>query len=337
MQQKKMSETSSKTIYYQEMFIMTSLPVLHLTGVVSNIICAKIFSAINNTLKTNTFRLLTTNSIISALFHLFCSFIPFTEWMDESFLKFYTQYGAIFLCRSLEMISTFINVSIVFDRYLCVSKMKIKRRKYKLSLCIFIYSAISSVLSLPNTFFTSITKINLSNQIKYFIFKNLINFLNNTKSFIISIQYAISILSILIVIFGNFLIIHKLHVQLNEVSSNLVKYSSISKRLNEKNQSNIEYNQGALKSVKRNTRAVIEKQTTMLVFVSSFIFVVNQISIQVLYTACLFIKTNTVSFNYIFIFYNFFSYIFHGTNLFIYYCLNPEFALRLKQLFSKST
>ena len=171
-----MTDNSNRTIYYQEIFIWTTLPVLHLTGVVSNIICAKIFSSINNTFRTNTFRLLTTNSIISALFHLFCSFLQFTEWMDESFLKFYSQYGAIFLCRSLEMISTFINVSIVFDRYLCVSKIRIKRRKYKLTLCIFIYSAISLVLSLPNTIFTSITIIKLpTNQIKI---------LNNKKIFI---------------------------------------------------------------------------------------------------------------------------------------------------------
>jgi hypothetical protein len=341
----------SRIIYYQEIFLITTLPILHLTGVFTNMICAKTFSSSNKVFKSNTYRFLTANAIVSALFLLFFSFVPFTQcfnvcesWLDGYILKLYKKYGSIFLCRSLDMVSTFINVSIVIDRYICLSNIRVYKRKSSLSVCLIFFVVISTILFLPNSFFVDITKKqhNLDPVKIVYVFQESSFAKKNTiRALIVATQYTISVASILIVIIGNILLVKKLRSQLSGVSRNMVKYSVVEMRRkstyfnNNNNNEDIVSPVATLKSIKRKTRVMIEKQTTMLVFVVSVIFVINQITIQCINTAFIFIETHSIRYNYIVILYNICAFVFHGTNIFTYYYFNDFFAARLKKLFFK--
>jgi hypothetical protein len=161
------------------------------------------------------------------------------------------------------------------------------------------------------------------------------------KAIIIGIQYAISLFIILAVTNINILLIEKFHSHLEGMSQNLVKYSlvkTISKQKTNDSKSsfdltNIIKKKISFKCIKRETRATIEKQTTILVLVLSIFFVMNQISNQSLFTSRLFIQTHSIAHNYIFIVYNICAYIFHASNILIYYFFNDNFALKLRELF----
>ena len=149
-------------IKLQELFLITVLPILHITGFICNIFCIKIFST-QNKFKNNIYRYLIANSIIDAFFLLFFSIVPFTQcfmicenWLNVYLLKSYKKYAAAYFCRVLDMISSLINISIVIERYLCLKGIKINHEKL-IFVCTFVsYTLFSMLLFIPNIFFIQI-------------------------------------------------------------------------------------------------------------------------------------------------------------------------------------
>jgi hypothetical protein len=82
--------------------------------------------------------------------------------------------------------------------------------------------------------------------------------------------------------------------------------------------------------VKRVTGFSAEKNITMLVLFMSILLVIHQITVQVINTAMIRMDVTSPYYNFIFIFYNFSAYLFHGANIFIYYFFNNDFSYKLK-------
>ena len=364
-------KNNESVIYYQEIFLIFILPFLHLIGIVSNLICVKVFSSLDN-FKTSTFKLLTANSIISALFLLALMFTPFTQcfdlckpWLNVYFIMIIRKYIAMYVCRLLDTTSALINVTIVMDRYLCIKNIRLKKRNRVIVGTVFLYAIFSATLFTPNIFFHNIQLIIDENDTRSYHFEET-NFSKNfsAKTIIIGIQYTISMLSIIVVIIGSILLIRKLYEQLRGMNRNLTKFIMVKAsqspkviifRPNSKKKATIGSKKSSptenvsrlidiiarpevvLRCVKKKTVRIIEKQTTILVVIISVIYIINQISTQCFNTAFIFVDTKTeiVLFNFSMIAYNFFAYFFHGTNIFIYYYFNGKFALELKKLFCK--
>ena len=356
-----------KIVYYQEIFIISILPVLHVTGVISNIICAKVFSSLDN-FKTSTFKLLTANSIISAMYLFLFTFAPFTQcfdlcesWLNFYFLSLYKKYISIFLCRLLDMTSNFINITIVIDRYLCMKNIRLQKQNHVIVSIVIVYSIISAVIFIPNIFFHNIQidLFNETNQTVKFVYELVeSNFSRNTvaKVAILGTQFTISILSMIVVIITNILLIMKLYDQLRGMNREMTKFVMIKAprnrghRLSKLTKSsrlakvtsagNIQETipEVKLRCVKKKTVSIIEKKTTILVVTISVIFIINQISQQCFNTLFLLIDTKSkhiISYNFYIITYNVCAYFFHGTNIFIYYLFNNHFSSVCKQYLIK--
>jgi hypothetical protein len=370
MSENKEDTNDIRIVYYQEVFIISILPIVHVTGVIANIMCAKIFASLDN-FKTSTYKLLTANSIISAIYLFLFTFAPLTQcfdlcepWLSFFFITLYKKYISIFLCRSLDMTSNFINITIVVDRYLCMRNIRLRKQNHVIASTVVVYLIISSIIFIPNIFFHDIQKefINKTNQTVKIVYELVeSNFSRNTiaKSIILGTQFTISILSIIAVIVGNILLIVKLYDQLRGMNREMTKFVMVKvstgfrSSKSTKNTKNTKVSskenirrciddriipEVKLRCVKKHTVSIIEKQTTILVVTISVIFIINQISQQCFNTLFLLIDTKSkhiVSYNFYIIAYNIFAYIFHSSNIFIYYLFNNHFSSGCKKLFNK--
>ena len=353
---------SKSLIYYQEMFLIGVLPVLHLIGIMSNIICGKIFSSLDN-FKTSTFKLLTANSIVSAIFLLAILFTPFTQcinlcepWLSVYFTMTIRKYIAMYVCRLLDTTSTLINITIVIDQYLCIRNIRLKKRNRVIIGTVLLYVIVSATLFSPNLFFHNIKLIidkNDTRKVTYIFEETSFSRNNLTKTAIISIQHIISIVCIIVVIIVNILLLNKLYERLRGMNRDLTKFvmvksapssAKFSMKARGSSTKNKSCSNGTtvqpeivMRYSKKKTVSTIEKQTTIMVVMISVIYLINQISTQCFNTAFIFIDTKSkiVLINFSMIAYNFCAYIFHGTNIFIYYYFNGKFALELKKLFYK--
>ena len=297
---------------------MTIFPILHLAGFFANIICAKIFSTSSKIYKTNTFKLLTLNSIVSCLFLLLYSVTPLTQcvvlcksWHNGYFIKFYKKYADAYLCKLLDMMCTFLNVAIVVDRYLCLKNIKLKWQKFTMPLLIAIFGTVSVILFLPNLFYCKVIKTESGNSTFIYEIQQR-NFTENSriiKKTSIATQSTISILSILIVAIVNILLIKKLYDQLTGINRKIIKFKMVKKG----DTQNLQFS--SIKCKKVNS---IEKQTTILVAIISFIFLINQIVLQIINFAPIFVQVNSIKYNFIFIAYNMCAFLYHGTNIFFF-------------------
>ncbi len=121
-------------------------------------------------------------------------------WLNVCILKLYNKYDMIFLYRSLDMVSTFINVYIVIERCICLRKIRVYKRKSELKflICLFFFVVISSILFLPNSFFFDITerKKNESEKIVYVFEESFISKIKILRTVKVVSQYTISVVSI---------------------------------------------------------------------------------------------------------------------------------------------
>lgn len=231
--------TSTLTIIqFQEAFLITFLPFIHLIGFICNVICARVFAS--NKFKHNIYRYLTANSIFDALFLATLIMAPVTQchtlckgWLNDYFLKLYKKYGALYVCRALDLVSSLINVAIVIDRYLTISKKKFKHEKFIFVIVMFGFNVFSFILFIPNSMYHDIIKVN----------QTIIDAFNNTcyeesfitkeselsknvklKYFFFTLQYSVSLIGLLIVATFNVLLLYRLKKQINR-NNQIIKYS----------------------------------------------------------------------------------------------------------------
>ncbi len=333
------------------------MPIIHIFGIICNIICTKIFSS--NKFYNNIYRYLTANSIIDALFLLFFTLAPFTQclticepWLNDYFINFYKKYGAAYTCRVLDTISSLINVSIVIDRLLCVNKIRLKNPKIIFIFSLIFFTIYSILLFVPNIILLEIKPKIMQNQNgssirndTYMIVKTHYSKYNFICTVLVFAQYITSLLALLTVIICNIILIYQLNTSLKK-SNNITKYS-ISKVKNRKKSysatSNDEdsvdkrllRNKTSIIKVYRKTSSLTEKKTTVLVIFLSVFFIINQIGIQTLQTAFFRMNHHSVSYNFIAIIHNICSDCFHGTNVFLYYKYSKEFSSKINKLFSR--
>jgi hypothetical protein len=293
-------------------FFIVILVVFGILSVLSNVVCAIIFSG--NRFKTSIFRLLSLNSIVDGLLELLLVPIAFTNstllqsYVAKSYwLTLYKLIVQYYLARSLGLFSTLINLKISIDR---LARILIRNTKSKLNnnesvkLSVVVMLFISYGIYFPKILFMRISNVNntrLSNGSHVYLivfqkssaYSSFVNFLSNhattTPVFIFMVLVNISLV---------FCLINKVNI--------VSRYST-------------------------ETQRCIQRNVVYMVIWITTISAINQLLLILAFVIdfrSLGLSSNSNRF-----FLHFLHIICHSANIIIYYVYDENFSIRLKIIF----
>lgn len=332
--------------------MMYIIPILYLIGLIPHLINVIVFISLRNELKKVIYKYLATNSFIDLLTTILTIGASLTTcqkpFVNTYYFRYYHLYILIYLTPSLYMISSFINIKIAFDRYCFLSNNCVRlHNKSNFNKYLFAFILISFLLNAPNLISNEILKVDTV----YGSYKNSFNnqsenqthlndvYNNERFQYIIALsglvkqkselrltffilKYSITFAFIVAMVLINFLVYHKFKTA----------YKGITELAEEQHETLMEGSNITVNRTKIYLNAKLkEKQTTLMIFWLSVIFIASRISNTINNTLYFIYKRETTEYNFVVLFSLISFLVFHFLNLIIYYKFNRNYQQQLKR------
>lgn len=339
-----------------DLFYLIIMPITSILAIIFNAICSIVF--MSNDFKTNNiYKYLAANSMMDVFLLISLFGIPYVTCSDllqdpySYWPKVYHLVMHFYVARTMHMMSSFLSITIVLNRYLCMIGIRSKMCNFKLLMAIF--TVISLVLFTPNLLAMGVNETNSTitseskSQIIYTVgMSELAESYKTLEIIFFLIQWLPSTISLVIMIVFTSILLNELRKQLartKRLINQRQKETSSIKSRQKTLMKNVKYDEAAvsmLSSSRRDTKTSVEEnfvasassrelQITMLVILISTIFIIDQLLIIIVYMLPFFTtSTQIMKTSFLIIYYS--ALIGYCSYIFVYYFFNRTFSFKIK-------
>ncbi len=316
-----------------EILCIVTIELLSTLAVLSNYLCAYIFSSKN--FKTTIFKYLALNSIVDGTLLFSLILTPFVDstllstWSKSYPLKLYQLYVIYYLGRSLELFSSIVSIKISVHRFLLIKlgyESSINKSNFKLMALLMLI--VSLCVNIPTMYFYELKKMQTDQNQTHIlsVYEVVYTYTKENKSSINNFFYYFlictpNLIAVVLMLCINCVLILMIIEKFRRKNGSLIEHV---------NKTETEFNVRNQLIIHRRSK-VVKRQTMLMVFLVIALNSLSQLSVLIMSLIkadiIMHSKTRKIFIHLIFV-------VSHGLSILIFYKYNKQFAICLDSLFS---